>query len=246
MKKSNHHVLIDWGNTACKVAFAKCKEIETIVRNGDGESPEAFIKKILNDELFDVIAFSSVQQYDRELVSWLASRCHKLVVVDGDTPTALRIDYQTTDRLGADLLAGGLGAVTRFPGEDIVVMDLGTAITVESINKEGWLVGVNISPGLQARFTALHQSTHALPLIKLSEGEDIPDYGIDTWGAMAAGVVLGIIHEIEGYIVKNQGKRIILTGGDAIFFAKKLKTPIFVDCNLIFSGLIEIADSYAE
>jgi type III pantothenate kinase len=116
---------------------------------------------------------------------------------------------------------------------------------VQTIDKEGRFLGVNISPGLLMRLKALHQHTDALPLIHLEQEEKVPDMGTDTRGAIVAGVVQGIVHEVEGYIAKNQDKKIILTGGDALFFAKQLKTPIFVDCNLIFMGLAEIAQSYA-
>jgi len=243
MKKN---VLIDLGNTACKVAFAKEKEIGETIKSTNGENPQLFLRNLLADNVFDIIVFSSVQKHNPELITWLQSRCRKLIVVDGDTPTALQIDYQTSDRLGGDLLASGLGAITCFPGEDVVVIDFGTAITVEAINKEGKFLGVNISPGLQMRLKALNQYTAGLPLILLEQNEAIPYMGIDTRGAITAGVVHGIVHEMEGYIAKNQDKKIILTGGDAIFFAEKLKTPIFVSCNLIFIGLAEIAQSYAE
>ena len=245
------NVLIDLGNTACKVAFAKGRAIIETVRSEDGEDPFSFLKNLLGNnvsgqDLFDIIVLSSVKRHDPALVAWLESRCQKLIVVDGDIPTALKIDYQTSDRLGADLLASGLGAVVHYPGEDVLVICFGTAITVTSIDKGGRFLGVNISPGLLIRLKALHQYTDGLPLILLAQEEVIPDMGIDTRGAITAGVVKGIVHEVEGYITKNQDKKIILTGGDALFFAKQLKTPIFVDCNLIFMGLAEIAQSYAE
>ena len=239
------NLLIDLGNTNCKVAVTHDQEIDSIFQC-DGSAPLSFLQKQLLNDVFDIIVFSSVQKYDPELVAFLERHTSKLIVVDGDTPTALHIDYQTSDRLGSDLLATGLGAITRFPGEEVMIFDFGTAITVEVINKEGWIQGVNISPGLQIRFKALHQFTYALPFINMTEEEEIPDFGIDTRGAITAGIVQGIVQEIEGYITKNQGKKIIFTGGDAIFFGKKVKTPIFVDCNLIFIGLSKIAQNYAE
>jgi len=239
-------LLIDLGNTACKVAFATNTEMGACVRSGDGEDPHSFLMSVFGDRIFDVVAFSSVQRHDPALEAWLRARCRKLIVVDGDTPTELKIDYQTSDRLGGDLLAAGLGAITRFPKRDVVIIHFGTAIAVEEINKEGWFVGLAISPGLQMRLRALHQYTGMLPLVVFDQDDQIPEVGIDTRGAIMAGVVQGIVYELEGYVAKNQDKKIILTGGDALFFAKKLKTPIFVDYNLIFIGLAEIAKRYAE
>lgn len=244
LEHPNSHLLIDLGNTRCKVACANGMEIGKVL-NSNGDNPLAFLREVMQDTLFDVIVFSSVQRRDVHLISFLEGRARKVVVVDGDTPTALRINYQTSDRLGADRLAAAVGAVTRYPNKDLLVIDFGTAITFDYISKEREFVGGNISLGMNMRFRALHHFTQGLPLIEMEEDEDVPCYGTDTRGNITAGVVRGIVHEIEGYIAKNQNRKIILTGGDAIFFAKQLKIPIFVDCNLIFTGLSVIAQSYA-
>ena len=238
-------LLIDLGNTSCKLAFAKGKEVGKTTRSSEGAHPLLFLEGQLMGGFFDLIVLSSVQKRDLELEAWLRSCCRKLIVVDGNTPTALQIDYQTPDRLGPDLLAGGLGAITRFPGEALLVMDFGTAITVELIDKEGRLLGLNIAPGLHTRFKALYQNTDGLPLIPFDSQEPVPEMGMDTRSAITAGVVWGIVHEIEGYMHRHPDKKVIFTGGDANFFAEKLKIPIFVDYNLIFTGLAEIAHTHA-
>ena len=238
-------LLIDIGNSRCKVAFFNELEMEQWL-GSNGSAPLAFLREVIGERHFDIVVLSSVQRYDPNLVAYLEGRARKLVVVDGDTPTMLRINYQTSDRLGADRLAAGVGAITCFPREDLLVIDFGTAITFDYISKEREFVGGNISLGMNMRFKALHHFTQGLPLIELEKEEEIPCWGIDTRGNITAGVVRGIVQEIEGYITKNQDKKIIFTGGDAIFFAKLLKTPIFVDCNLIFTGLSVIAQSYAE
>jgi len=239
-----NRLLIDLGNTRCKAAFAHHKEILSVL-SSDGSDSLSFLQEAIQEQRFDIIVLSSVQRRDSKLIAFLASRARTFVEVDGDTPTLLRIDYQTPDRLGADRLAAGVGAVTRYPGKDLLVIDFGTAITFDFINKDGELIGGNISLGMQMRFKALHHFTQCLPLIQMEADEPIPPFGMDTRGNMMAGVVHGIVHEIEGYVAKYQDRTIILTGGDAIFFAKQLKTPIFADYNLIFTGLSEIAQNYA-
>ena len=64
--------------------------------------------------------------------------------------------------------------------------------------------------------------------------------------SIEAGVVSGILFEIEGYIGENAGGVVIFTGGDANYFAKRMKKPIFVICNLVLMGLAIIADEYAK
>ena len=235
-------VLIDIGNTACKLAFARGKEIVEVV-NGDDQEPLAFLQKTLQEDAYEVIVLSSVRHRNVAMEDFLRGK-GPLVVVTGDTKSALTINYTTPDRLGADRLAADLGAITLFKGEDLLVVDFGTAITYDFISKEGECIGGNISPGLKMRLRALAEFTDGLPLIEMDPQENIPECGIDTRGAMLAGVVLGIVDEIAGYIARNEDKKVIFTGGDANFFAKKLKTPIFVVYNLVLIGLAEIAHDH--
>ncbi len=53
-----------------------------------------------------------------------------------------------------------------------------------------------------------------------------------------------MIYEIDGYISENPENIVVFTGGDAIYFAKRMKNSIFVVCNLVLIGLALIADKY--
>ena len=146
--------------------------------------------------------------------------------------------------MGADRLAGAIASITMFPGKDCLKFDFGTALTVDYITREGLYLGGNISLGMQSRFRALYEFTKRLPLI--TPDPEWPMVGVTTTGAMTAGVVLGLIFEVEGYINKKPDSTVIFTGGDAIYFAKKLKKTIFVVPNLVLLGLAQIADYYAN
>jgi len=61
---------------------------------------------------------------------------------------------------------------------------------------------------------------------------------------MEAGVILGIMFEIRGYLSQFPENTVVFTGGDAIYFAKRMKNPIFVVCNLVMMGLALIADEH--
>ena len=69
---------------------------------------------------------------------------------------------------------------------------------------------------------------------------------MDTHGAMTAGVVFGLKFEVEGYINQYPDYTIVFTGGDAFYFAEKMKSAIFVTPNLVLMGLAQIADYYVE
>ena len=64
--------------------------------------------------------------------------------------------------------------------------------------------------------------------------------------AVQAGVVSGILFEIQGYLSRFPEKTPVFTGGDALYFAKKMKNPIFVVCNLVLTGLALIAEDYVQ
>ncbi len=204
-----------------------------------------FILTLIADNRPDVIVLSTVREEDIEMQQVLKTKCNKLVVMGSlmNLPPHFSIGFPSKG-LGADRLAAALAVSMLFPGEDCVKFDFGTALTVDFISKEGVFEGGNISLGLQSRCRALNTFTKRLPLIQ--PGEKINDFGRKTTEAMESGVVLGMIFEVEGYINKYPGHKVIFTGGDAFYFAEKLKNAIFVVPNLVLIGLALIADYYAQ
>ena len=96
--------------------------------------------------------------------------------------------------------------------------------------------------GCRTRFKALNRYAKSLPLLDAPEEAD--EKGMDIPSSIEAGVISGIIFEIEGYISHHPENITIFTGGDAIYFAKKMKNSIFVVCNLVLMGLALIALEY--
>ena len=150
--------------------------------------------------------------------------------------------YQTPETLGKDRIAGATGGISLFPGNNILVIDAGTAITFDFINKKEEYIGGNISPGLSMRYRALHQFTNQLPL--LQKEDDIGMLGENTKKAIIRGVQNGIVFEMNHYIenlsLEHENLKTILTGGDSNFFDNKLKYPIFVESDLVLIGLNKI------
>ena len=234
------NILIDIGNSShCKTAFSDGKGLLAVRRLLRSELRRSLDEETALNGPADVICVSSVAAGDMEPERWLKDRCRKLIVVNASTPMPLRLDYSTPETLGSDRIAAAVGAMSMFPGEDCIIFDFGTAITVDFVSASGIFRGGNISPGLSMRLRALHQFTGRLPLVDAS----VPcgQAGKNTSDAVNNGVVLGIIFEVERYINNNPGSRVIFTGGDALFFAKMLKSPIFVVCNLVLTGLSKIA-----
>lgn len=155
--------------------------------------------------------------------------------------------YKSPDTLGLDRLAGVLGAKALFPNRNCLVIDAGTCITYDAIDKNGVYEGGSISPGLNMRLKAMHQFTGRLPEVELSDYNDWQ--GDDTVSAMLSGTVNGSAEEIKGFIEIYNSKypelQVILCGGDAIFFDTRLKNSIFAHAlktepDLVLIGLNEV------
>ncbi len=243
--------LIDLGNTSCKVAFEQDGVIGDCHRSKPGQNIQGFIlskikERVEKGEEIDVVVFSNVRLNDEELNASLKQLCRKFILLDVDTELPYNLDYKFNPQgLGADRIAGALAVGSLFKGEDCIKFDFGTALTIDFIDRNGSFTSGNISLGMRSRFKALKDYTKRLPYIK-SPIDEIPDEGVEIMGAMSAGVVFGIMFEVEGYINKYPGRTIVFTGGDAFYFAKKMKSAIFATPNLVLMGLAQIADYYAE
>ena len=152
------------------------------------------------------------------------------------------LDYATPQTLGVDRLALTAGGVSLANNTDFLVIDLGTCITYDFIEKGKLYKGGAISPGVQMRAKAMHNFTHKLPLVQPIK--DCSLIGNSTLNSIMSGLVFGISFEIEGFIQRYQEKhphiKVFLSGGDAQFFETKINQSIFVVPNLALLGLNKI------
>jgi len=147
--------------------------------------------------------------------------------------------YETPLTLGIDRMVLSAGAVLQFPNQNRLVIDAGTCITYDFIDDGDDYLGGAISPGIRLRYESLHNYTAKLPLLAIENPES--HMGNSTNKAIHSGIVNGVVYEIDGFI--NQYKEqyskftIILTGGDAVFLAKRLKNTIFANSNFLLESL---------
>lgn len=165
-----------------------------------------------------------------------------------DLNVPLKNNYLTKETLGNDRLATMVGAGVLYPGQNVLVIDAGTCITCDLLESGDQYSGGSISPGIKMRLDALHSYTGNLPLV---EPEPYPDYiGRDTKTSMLAGVMGGILLEIDGIITAYKSSvndlKVIATGGDHKFFVDNLKNEIFAIPNLVLIGLNKILDYNAK
>ena len=107
----------------------------------------------------------------------------------GRTKIPFTNHYKTKKTLGKDRIAAVAGGIKLQPGKNLMIVDIGTCMTVDFVDKEGNYWGGNISPGVNLRLRAMHQFTSSLPLIKAGQ---VSNYlGLSTKEAIRNGAIWG-------------------------------------------------------
>ena len=241
------NLVVDIGNSRTKLAiFSKKELVDSLTIDKLTISRLEEIKKTYPD--IDRTILSSVSSANPQVAGYLKSEYSYFLELNYQTPVPIKNQYKTPYTLGLDRLAAAIGACELFPGKDLLVIDAGTAITFDLIENNGTFKGGNISPGLRSRFRALHEFTKNLPLI--GEAEEYPVIGQTTEEAIRAGVINGMVFEIDGTISLFSENRPdlqpVLTGGDALFFERRLKNAIFVKFEITLIGLNRILEYNVE
>lgn len=233
---------IDQGNSRAKVAIFAGEELVEL-RQYEPLSA-AHIEEIAARHAVSRAIYSSVRVGDEAVAAAVARVAGKVVRLSHCTPMPLTIDYATPATLGHDRIAAAVGAVSVYPGCNCLVVDAGTAVTLDVVTADGRFAGGRIAPGVRMRLESLHRYTSRLPLV--DAGGDTPFVGYDTATAIRSGVVQGMVGEIESCSRKLRGTlgsdlRVILTGGDAMLLAGLADIAgLVVDENILMKGLNRI------
>jgi type III pantothenate kinase len=218
------NAVIDIGNTYAKIGFFKENQLLEIHRSLEFSIIEELI---LSNKVTSMI-ISSVTKSHSELEAVFSKIAVNKLFLSTETPVPIKMHYDTPQTLGTDRLAGAVGANFLFPDQNVLIIDMGTAIKYDYVSSIGAFEGGLISLGMQIRFKALHSFTNRLPFV---EAEGIPDLiGKNTKACIQSGVINAIIAEANGMIenyLKLGNCQVILCGGDASFFESQIKKPTF-------------------
>lgn len=234
------NLCIDQGNSRTKVALF----------DENGHVVKSLIYKTFHstdvERLFalypiEASIISSVVNIEPAVVNALNRNSKQFVLFDHLTAIPIHNDYGSPETLGLDRLAAAIGAASLAPGENLLIIDAGSAITYDFVSSDGHFLGGNIAPGLKMRFTVLKQMTKKLPLVESEQDELIPLFGRNTRDAIAAGVIRGVGYEVKGYMrsLEKQVPHFVtfLTGGSAPYIINNVKRPIRHEKNLVLIGL---------
>ena len=229
---------VDAGNTRIKSAVFECNTLldSFIFEKKDIQKK---IKNIFEKyQKISHLVVSSVSDVEKQVFSDLNLGVNIHFVSHQDA-FPFHNAYETPHTLGIDRMVLAAGATLQYPSLNRLVIDVGTCVTYDFIDSDDTYLGGAISPGLRLRYEALHQFTAKLPLLVLEE--PVHFIAHSTKQSIHSGVVNGLVYEIDGFIAEYKAKYsnfiIILTGGDAVFLAKRLKNTIFANSNFLLESL---------
>jgi len=236
------NLLVEIGNTALKAAWSQGITLGKTFRY-QGEKFMDFILGLTAKEKPEVLLVSSVVEISADDKAVLEGECTNLLLLD-PAHKEFMVSHGLPAYLSFDRAASIMAARYLFRGKGCTIVDFGTTLTVDFTDEKGNYRGGNISLGCRTRFKALNRYSRSLPLVNTPE--DCPVIGLSENESIESGVINGIVYEIEGYLALNPENVAVFTGGDANYFAKRMKNSIFAVCNLVLMGLALIADEYVK
>lgn len=162
------------------------------------------------------------------------------LLVGSGMKTGMNILMDNPKTVGSDQIVDAVAASHEYP-LPLVVIDMGTATTLCTVDKKGNYIGGVILPGLKVSLNSLSSKTAQLPYISL----EVPDQviGKNTIDCMRAGIIYGNVDMIDGILNRmekelGEAPSVIATGGLSRFIAPLCRHKIHVDDALLLKGLL--------
>lgn len=242
-------IAIDIGNSSIDIGFFIEAElfVQKINTKPLLQSPEyselfaGFIKEKNIDKIPEGIIISSVVPGHTDAVKKACSALSKKepVVLTHKMKTGINFRIEEPERLGTDRIAAAAGACGLF-GAPVVVIDFGTATTLNFIGSGNKYKGGSIMPGLRLMQKSLFSDTAQLPDVTVSK--PVSPLGKDTAECIRSGIVYGTAGAVERIISeaeKTEGENFkrAVTGGNAEFILPFLRKVDHIEPALVLKGL---------
>ncbi|MDP8257966.1 MAG: type III pantothenate kinase [Candidatus Aadella gelida] len=241
-------LLIDIGNTNTSLAVTDGRKLlkRWFINTSKKRLESASLKRLLGTwqgKITEIVIVSVVPAFLGMVKKNLKIVIPKSVikVVGKDLKVPIKIKYDEPAQVGQDRLVTAFG-VYMLKRDAAIVIDFGTAVTFDLVNKRGQYEGGLIFPGLRLGLAALTENAALLPRAELKPAKGL--IGRNTRDSMNKGVLFGYASMCDGMICRIRGKygkniKIVATGGDATLIARYSqlihKKNIYPD--LIFKGL---------
>lgn len=232
---------IDLGNTLTKFFLFKGEKILLQEKVNSSFFSEKLSKIIdaypeIESIIYSDVSGKTVKNFDQY------TNNIRIIPVNSEMRLPFVNAYESQISLGADRIVLVAAACKKYPTSNVLVIDMGTCITFDFIDRNNTYLGGAISPGFEMRFKALNHYTANLPILKHQTPKN-PE-GKSTHDAIQAGVHFAILDELSARIDYYQKKyhdlTVILTGGDANKLPKTLKNSIFAHSNFTAEGMLHL------
>lgn len=234
------NLIVDEGNTAVKIALfaaGKCTLFSTFSKE---DLTSIFATKVSLKGVQRAIVASVVAGAEQRW-DFLKALIPEVLIASNTMLLPFKNLYATPHTLGVDRIALVAGAQQHFPNTDVLVIDAGTCITFDFINRQGEYLGGAIAPGIAMRLKAMHHFTSQLPLIEEQDFDTEQFIGNSTQSCMLSGVYHNTVCEIEGviaaYLEKYPALQVVLTGGQQFYLHERIKYQIFASSLVLLEGL---------
>lgn len=200
---------------------------------------------IETDDIEDCIIASVVPSVGKSVSNAVAKLCHIVPLMLGPgVKTGLNIKIDNPAQLGADLVAGAVGALEEYT-MPCVVIDMGTASTVSVLDKNGAFLGGAIAAGVRLTLKALTENTAQLTSIPIEAPQSV--IGANTVECMQSGLVYGTAAMIDGLLERieeelGEEPTVVATGGLSKDIILHCRHNIIYNENLLLDGLRAIYD----
>ena len=198
------------------------------------------LNNIEPEDIEDAIISSVVPAVGKSVSNSVSKLCHIVPLMLGPgVKTGLNIKIDNPAQLGADLVAGAVGALDSYT-MPCVIIDMGTASTLSVLDKNGTFLGGVIAAGVRLTLKALAENTAQLPSIPIEAPDSV--IGANTVSSMQSGLVFGTASMIDGLLDKiadelGEVPTVVATGGLSREVIPHCRNSIIYNENLLLDGL---------
>ncbi|MCE9635959.1 MAG: type III pantothenate kinase [Planctomycetes bacterium] len=232
-------VAVDLGNSAIKFgAFDGARLVASERVDSRRSLAEDVIPPSMLSGAADAVALASSPARAAELAAWSP---RPIRVLGDEVRAAFRTSYDRPSELGLDRIAAMAAARELTGGGAVAVVSVGTAVTVDILDRDGRFLAVAIAPGLRSAADGLHAAAPHLPYPSIEPGATrVPARG--SADSLRNGHVLGLAGLVDRLLDEAAGAAggpgvVILTGGDAQVVAQHLRTVHRVEPHLVLHGI---------
>ncbi len=242
-------IAVDVGNSTFKLGVYSAES------GDDSPTPERIVR-LRGDELTQLSSILPVGCADwfvasvngvaeGKLTGWVratrrSDACRSLATED----LPIIVKTESPQRVGIDRLLAAFGAnARREAGRPAIVIDAGSAITVDALDVDGAFLGGAILPGLSLQAKALDDFTERLPLVEIGDDAAPPPVGRNTEAAIRSGIVWGVRGAVKELARRmslefNSTPQLFLTGGDASVLLTAFDEQPIVVPHLVLAGIV--------